>query len=158
MTKEEEKPIRVFDRRMFTAEGELRPDYEPEEREPPRPPAREAMAPSPPPPVQAEGVGPVPEPPPSSEEGAPEPREPRTAFGALVGWIATNAYAALGLLSDAGGRAQVDLAAAKQMIDWLAVLEQKTRGNLSFEETDFLSRALYELRLAFVEMSRRPAK
>src|SRR5712691_8104461 len=161
MTKEEEKPIRVSDRRMLTAEGELRPDYEPEEREPPRPPAREApatspptSAPSPPPPAEAEGVGPVPEPPPPGEEGAPEPREPRTAFGALVGWIATNAYAALGLLSDAGGRAHRDLAAAKQMIDWLAILEQKTRGNLSFEETDFLSRALYELRLAFVEMSR----
>jgi hypothetical protein len=158
MTKEEEKPIRVFDRRMFTAEGELRPDYEPEEREPPRPPARESTAGSPPPAAEAEAVGPVPELPPSGDEGAPEPREPKTAFGALVGWIATNAYAALGLLSDAGGRAPRDLAAAKQMIDWLAVLEQKTRGNLSFEETDFLSRALYELRLAFVEMSRRPAK
>jgi len=158
MTKEEEKPIRVFDRRMFTAEGELRPDYEPEEREPPRSPAREATSPSQPLPTESQGVGPVPEPPPSGEEGAPEPREPRTAFGALVGWIATNAYAALGLLSDAGGRAHRDLAAAKQMIDWLAILEQKTRGNLSFEETDFLSRALYELRLAFVEMSRRPAK
>jgi len=158
MTKEEEKPIRVFDRRMFTAEGELRPDYEPEEREPPRPPAREAAAPSPAPSAEAERGFPGPEPPPSSEEGAPEPREPTTPFGALVGWIATNAYAALGLLSDAGGRAHRDLAAAKQMIDWLALLEQKTRGNLSFEETDFLSRALYELRLAFVEMSRRPAK
>ena len=158
MTKEEEKPIRVFDRRMFTAEGELRPDYEPEEREPPRPPEREAAAGSPAPPAEAERAGPGPEPPPSSEGGAPEPREPRTPFGALVGWIATNAYAALGLLSDAGGRAHRDLAAAKQMIDWLALLEQKTRGNLSFEETDFLSRALYELRLAFVEMSRRPAK
>lgn len=157
MTKEEEKPIRVFDRRMFTPEGELRPGYEPEERESPPPPAREAAAASPPP-VEAERAGPVSEPPPSAEEGAPEPREPRTAFGALVGWIATNAYAALGLLSDPGGRAHRDLAAAKQMIDWLAVLEQKTRGNLSFEETDFLSRALYELRLAFVEMSRRPAK
>jgi uncharacterized protein DUF1844 len=158
MTKEEEKPIRVVDRRMFTSEGELRPDYEPEEQELPRPPAPEAAAPSPSLPTEAEGVGPVPEAPPPGQEGTPEPREPRTAFGALVGWIATNAYAALGLLSDAGGRAHRDLAAAKQMIDWLAILEQKTRGNLSFEETDFLSRALYELRLAFVEMSRRPAK
>lgn len=165
MTKEEEKPIRVFDRRMFTAQGELRPDYEPEEREPPRPATPEMSAPNPPTPApspslsaEAERVGPVPEPPLPGEEEAPEPREPRTAFGGLVGWIATNAYAALGLLSDAGGRAHRDLAAAKQMIDWLATLEQKTRGNLSFEETDFLSRALYELRLAFVEMSRRPAK
>jgi len=43
------------------------------------------------------------------------------------------------------------------MIDWLAILEQKTRGNLTFEESDFLSRVLYELRLAFVEITRSPA-
>ena len=45
-----------------------------------------------------------------------------------------------------------------EMIDLLAVLEQKTRGNLSFEESNFLSRVLYDLRLAFVEVSRPPAK
>ena len=45
----------------------------------------------------------------------------------------------------------------RQMIDWLAVLELKTRGNISFEESDFLARVLYELRLAFVEITRPPA-
>jgi hypothetical protein len=40
------------------------------------------------------------------------------------------------------------------MIEWLSVLEQKTRGNISFEESDFLSKILYELRLAYVEMTR----
>jgi hypothetical protein len=44
------------------------------------------------------------------------------------------------------------------MIDWLAVLELKTRGNISFEESDFLAKVLYELRLAFVEVTRPPAK
>jgi hypothetical protein len=43
---------------------------------------------------------------------------------------------------------------AQQMIDWLGMLEHKTRGNLSFEESSFLSGVLYELRLAFVEVSR----
>jgi hypothetical protein len=38
------------------------------------------------------------------------------------------------------------------------VLEQKTRGNLSFEESNYLSRVLYDLRLAFVEVSRPPGK
>ena len=44
------------------------------------------------------------------------------------------------------------------MIDWLAVLEQKTRGNLSFEESDLLSRVLYELRMAYVEAMRPPGR
>ena len=42
------------------------------------------------------------------------------------------------------------------MIDWLAVLEQKTRGNLTFEESDLLARVLYELRMAYVEVMRPP--
>jgi len=44
------------------------------------------------------------------------------------------------------------------MIDWLAMLELKTRGHLSFEESDFLARVLYELRLAYVEMTRPPER
>ena len=51
-----------------------------------------------------------------------------------------------------------DPAAAQQMIEWLAVLEQKTRGNLTFEETDLLSRVLYELRMAYVEAVRPPGR
>ncbi len=188
MADQEERPIRVVDRRMFTSEGELRPDFQPEDQPespapaPARESAREPAAPraeSPPPPEPAPesgragegepgeagepGVAGEPgeagEPGVAGEPGEPaELKEPRTGFGSLVGWIATNAYAALGLLPDAAGRAHRDLTAARQMVDWLAVLEAKTRGNLSFEETDFLSRVLYELRLAFVEMSRRPTK
>ena len=154
MTEGEEKPIRVVDRRMFTPEGELRPGFEPEETaaEAPKP----ASAP-PPPPAPREAAA-------ASEPGAaaaPEPPEaagePRTEFARIVSSLATTAYSALGLLADpaAGGRHR-DLAVARQMIDWLAVLEQKTRGNLSFEESDLLSRVLYELRLAYVEVGRAP--
>jgi hypothetical protein len=142
MAEQEEKPIRVVDRRMFTADGELRPGFEPEETAESVP--RSAPPPAAPPTESA-----------SKQEPPPSPaREPRSAFGALVGWIATNAYSALGLLPDAAGRAHADLAIARQMIEWLALLEQKTRGNLSFEESDFLSRAIYELRLAFVEVTK----
>ena len=78
-------------------------------------------------------------------------------FARIVSSLATTAYSALGLLSDpAAGPRHRDLAIARQMIDWLAVLEQKTRGNLSFEESDLLSRVLYELRLAYVEVGRAP--
>jgi hypothetical protein len=44
------------------------------------------------------------------------------------------------------------------MIDWLTVLESKTRNNLSFEESDFLARLLYDLRLAYVEVTRPPGR
>ena len=144
MAEQEEKPIRVVDRRMFTADGELRPGFEPEEASEPS-----ARAGVPPPSVSPEGAKK-----PESEPSASGAREPHSAFGALVGWIATNAYSALGLIPDTAGRARADLAIARQMIEWLALLEQKTRGHLSFEESDFLSRAIYELRLAFVEVTR----
>ncbi len=45
----------------------------------------------------------------------------------------------------------VDLQAAGQMIDILALLEEKTRGNLTAEERQLLEMVLYELRLRFVE-------
>ncbi len=70
--------------------------------------------------------------------------------------LGTTAYAALGLVPDPSGARRRDPAIARQMIDWLGVLEQKTRGNLTFEESDMLARILYELRMAYVEVTRPP--
>ena len=47
-----------------------------------------------------------------------------------------------------------NLQAAQQMIDILALLEQKTRGNLTAEERQLLEQILYELRLRFIDASR----
>jgi hypothetical protein len=47
----------------------------------------------------------------------------------------------------------MNLPAAHQMIDILALLEEKTRGNLSAEERQLLEQAIYELRMRFVEVS-----
>jgi hypothetical protein len=44
-----------------------------------------------------------------------------------------------------------DLAAAGQMIDLLALLEEKTRGNLTADEKQLVETVLYELRLRFIE-------
>jgi hypothetical protein len=157
MSEGEEKPIRVVDRRMFTPEGDLRPGFEPEESAPE--PAKPAEAPA-----RAESRA-TSEAPPSSPgpspqddaEPAPAAGEPRGEFARIVTSLATTAYSALGLLADPStGVRHRDLAVARQMIDWLAILEQKTRGNLSFEESDLLSRVLYELRLAYVEVGRAP--
>jgi hypothetical protein len=76
-----------------------------------------------------------------------------------VSFLATNVYAALGIDAITGKTLpRRDPAAAQQMIEWLAVLEQMSRGNLNFEETDLLSRALYELRMAYVEAVRPPGR
>jgi hypothetical protein len=148
---EEDKPIRVVDRRMFTSDGQLRPDYEPEE--PPTPP----KPPAPPPTAAAGPAGP-----PAETAAPPGPAADRAAsqaFMGLVSFLASNVYAALGIDPMTGERLpRREPAAARQMIDWLGVLEQKTRGNLSFEESDLLAKVLYELRLAYVEVVRPPGR
>jgi hypothetical protein len=143
---------------MFTPDGELRPDFEPEE------PAPEPARTAPPAETTSEPLrgaptpgATEPQPSPGDEPPGAAPGEPRSEFARIVSSLATTAYSALGLLSDpAAGAGHRDLAVARQMIDWLAVLEQKTRGNLSFEESDLLARVLYELRLAYVEVGRAP--
>lgn len=133
---------------MFTPEGELRPDFQAEE--PPEPP-KAAAAPAP---ASAESP---------KEGGGPRPgagdRATSQGFVTLLSFLASNVYAALGIDPMTGKTlSRRDTAAAQQMIEWLAVLEQKTRGNLSFEESDLLSRALYELRMAYVEAVRPPGR
>ncbi len=152
MTTEDEKPIRIVDRRMFTPEGELRPEFQAEEAPEPatRPPVAATETAAAPQPELEDRAQPAP----AAGEG---PAEPRSDFASLVRSLATTAYSSLGLLPDPSGERRRDVGIARQMIDWLTVLEQKTRGNISFEESDFLSRVLYELRLAYVEMTR-PAK
>ena len=93
---EEEKPIRVVDRRMFTPEGDLRPDFEPDEA--PSPAAPEA-------PIRGASAGEAARPPAESPRGeaqAAAPGEPaggeaRGLFGLIVQVLAMPAYAALGL-------------------------------------------------------------
>ncbi len=50
-----------------------------------------------------------------------------------------------------GQTGEPDLKAAKQMIDILSLLEQKTKGNLTAEEGSFLEGVLYDLRMRFVQ-------
>lgn len=166
MAEQEDKPIRVVDRRMFTSDGELRPDFEPEEASAPAPPPARPPEPAAArvsrPGTTAAAAGPAPAPPPPPEASEPSPEagaeEPRGEFTAIVRSLATTAYSALGLLADPTGARRREPAVARQMIDWLTVLESKTRNNLSFEESDFLSRLLYELRLAYVEVTRPPGR
>ena len=74
-------------------------------------------------------------------------------FTAFVLSLASTAAIHFGDLPDpiSGEPAEVNLDGAAQMIEILALLEQKTRGNLTNEEREVLGQVLYELRMRFVE-------
>jgi hypothetical protein len=76
-------------------------------------------------------------------------------FAAFVLSLATTAAIHLGDLADpaTGERLEPNLEGAAQMIAILALLDEKTRGNLTAEERQMLEQVLYELRMRFVEAS-----
>ncbi len=100
-----------------------------------------------------------------AEEAAPAKRPPegQAAPGALpevdlpsfLLSLATSALYHLGLVADpqTGERAERNLPLARQTIDTLALLETKTRGNLTDEESELLTNLLTELRMRYVESS-----
>ena len=59
----------------------------------------------------------------------------------------------LGLAAPQGGQPQVDLMGARQTIDILGILKDKTRGNLTPAEENMLQNVLYELRMAYLEVT-----
>ncbi len=75
------------------------------------------------------------------------------SFAGFVISLAHTAAVHFGDVEDPGSGAKgpVNIEAAQQMIDILALLEEKTRGNLTAEERNLLDQILYELRLRFVE-------
>ena len=79
--------------------------------------------------------------------------QPQLSFTAFVLSLASTAAIHFGDLPDpvSGERAEINLDGAAQMIEILALLEQKTRGNLTNEEREVLGQVLYELRMRFVE-------
>lgn len=151
--KKEPEPLTVVDRRRFTTEGERRPGVE----------APPAPAPEPPPKPAAQ----APSRPQPHHESEPA-RQARQAYEqqsgkaggqksdleTLILSLSTSAMIQLGLVEDpAGGRIPADFEAARHTIDMLAVVQEKTRGNLSPPEEQLLEQVLYELRLAYVNIS-----
>ena len=80
---------------------------------------------------------------------------PSLSFTAFVISLATTAAIHLGDLADpaTGERLEPNLEGATQMIEILALLEEKTRGNLTAEERQVIEQVLYELRVRFLEAS-----
>ena len=79
---------------------------------------------------------------------------PTLTFTGFVFSLMHTAAVHLGDAADpgTGQMAPPNVEAARQMIDILGLLEEKTRGNLSAEERQLLEQGLYELRLRFVEV------
>lgn len=81
---------------------------------------------------------------------------PPPSFPVLVSMFSSQAAVALGMIPHPVTKQQVpELPLAKHFIGMLTVLEDKTKGNLSKEEADFLERTLHQLRMAFVEVEKR---
>ena len=79
--------------------------------------------------------------------------EPEITFTTFVLSLASTAAIHFGDLAEPSSNQPQppNLPAAGQMIEILALLEQKTRGNLTAEERQLLEQVLYELRLRFIE-------
>jgi hypothetical protein len=85
-----------------------------------------------------------------------EPASPEVTFLGFVLSLAHTAAFHFGDVADpvTGQQGEVNLSAAQQIIDILALLEEKTRGNLTAEERQVLEQLVYELRMRFVEATR----
>jgi hypothetical protein len=131
---EAESGFKVSDRRILTEEGELKEEAaKAHEKQ-----SREA--------VHAQSVAE-----PSSAQDEPElPMD----FKTLVFSFRMNALVQLGILANpATSKPEKDLRAAKQSIDILEILNDKTKGNLDAEEAQLLEASLYELKLSYLQAS-----
>ena len=91
----------------------------------------------------------------SETAGSPGEAPPPT-FSSLILSLSTQALFALGEIAESpDAEPQIDLQAGRQLIDLLGVLQEKTHGNLDEDESQLMERILYDLRLRFVEISRR---
>jgi hypothetical protein len=182
---EQSKPFVVTDRRKFTLDGDPRPDADPspEKEKRTQPPAEPPVAveshraaePSP----EAAPENDLP-PAPTAEQneqarlayettadrldtairsanpGMDHP--PPMSFEQLVQSVYMTAIMQLGGAAHEGQQPQVDIMGARQSVDMLGVIAEKTKGNLSAEESRLLDSALFELRMAFLEITQALAR
>ncbi len=185
--KKQDSGFKVTDRRLFTADGELRADIA-EEMEAPKPapapvaqsaaaveqiavPPAPPEAPAPPPLAPPDSDMPIP---PSTAEQEAQAAAYRQSSKELDTQVELSGHSAkdfeitferfmaslymtsmmhLGLMRQQDGQPQVDIIAARQTIDTLSLLAEKTKGNLTPVEQNFLQNSLYELRMAYVEVT-----
>jgi len=139
----QEEAFRVIDRRPFTAEGELRKEVvEEEEREAKREAARHPPAP----PAEAAK--------PTAPAASAETPQRSPAFENLIRMLGSNAAMVLGAYADPRtGQPVIDPEAAREFIDMLDALHEKTKGNLAPEEDSLLLDLLGKLKMTYLEVN-----
>jgi hypothetical protein len=147
----QEESFRVIDRRPFTAEGELRQEVvEQEQREAAREAAMEAaVQKSAPKPDASKGEA-------AEEAIAPPEDAPKRipAFENLLRMLGSNAAMVLGAYADPRtGQPMIDPDAARELIDMLDALREKTLGNLAPEEDTLLLDLLGKLKMTYLEVN-----
>jgi Domain of unknown function (DUF1844) len=183
MAEKKNQSFTVTDRRLFTSEGELRKDVpEEQEPSPQQSPATAAPAveeKSPALETDSAATNSVEtnsaEPPmPTAAEQKEQADAYRQSSAEMDRQVELNGHSAkdleisferflaslymtgmlqLGLMQEQGGQPRLDLIGARQTIDSLSLLSEKTKGNLTPKEQNFLQNALYELRMAYVEVT-----
>lgn len=90
---------------------------------------------------------------PGAAQGGQGPLPP-ASFAGLVSMLVTQALIALGQATYPGAQPEIRPDEARHFIDLLALLEEKTKGNLTQQESDLLAQVLHELRMGFVYATR----
>ena len=180
---EKEPTFTVTDRRKFTMEGELRDDApaaEHQEEKPAAPPAPEKVVTMPAPETKEEAAVDAELPQFTAQETAEQHaayqessrqiddmlRQANPGMGptGVIGFehiiqsFYVSAMIALGAGTEPGQKARVDILGARQSIDMLALLQEKTKGNLTQKEEATLQNVLFELRMMFLEITNAIAK
>ncbi len=173
----EQSSFTVTDRRLFTSDGELRGEAT-EQTETPQPTIKKDAAPVQEMPAQAplkteETDREMPIPPTAAEQEAQaaayrqsskdldtqvelnghSAKDFEITFERFIASLYMTAMLQLGLMRQPGEQPRVDILGARQTIDTLSLLTEKTKGNLTPTEEGLLQNSLYEVRMAYVEVT-----
>jgi len=170
MPEKKQESFTVTDRRLFTSEGEVREEVSPQEDPLTCTPEAAPTSQQTSPPPQEREIPPAPS---ATEQQAQadayresakdldarvelsghSSKELEMTFERFMASLYMTAMLQLGLMHEQGGEPRIDLIGARQTIDTLSLLSEKTKGNLTSAEQNFLQNCLYELRMAYVEVT-----
>jgi uncharacterized protein DUF1844 len=149
----QDEGFKVVDRRLFTESGDLRADAVEQEKREQETAAKVASA-------QAANAAAAPSAVvlPASTPAA-EAIAPSRSFQMLVDFLTRNAAAMMGGMADPQtGQAYVDLEGAREVIDMIDALRDKTKGNLAKADEDLIVEVAGSLKLTFMEISKAAAQ
>lgn len=170
MAEKKQDSFVVNDRRLFNTDGELRKDTIEEEISISKPAPE--VAPAPPQPQAVEDSS-VPPPPTAAEQqqqadayrksskeldtrvelSGHSAKELEMTFERFLASLYMTAMLQMGLMHQEGEQPRIDIVGARQTIDTIGLISEKTKGNLSAAEENFLQNSLYEVRMAYVEVT-----